>query len=120
MIAEVISGLVAGVISGMGIGGGTILIPALTMFLNINQHRAQGVNLLFFIPTAVVAIFLHKKNGNLQFKTAIPLLSWGIFGAVAGSLLAVNLNQAFLKKLFGIFLFAMGIYEFFKGHSRNK
>ena len=120
MIAEIISGLLSGIISGMGIGGGTILIPALTMFLDIDQHRAQGINLLFFIPTAIVAVLLHKKNGNLQFKTALPLLLWGVAGAATGSFLAINLNQKILKKLFGIFLFAMGSYEIFKGFKKKK
>lgn len=119
MILEVIAGLFSGVISGMGIGGGTILIPALTMFLNINQHTAQGVNLLFFIPTAIVALFIHKKNGNLQLKTAFPLILWGIIGALLGSFTAIKLNQNILKKMFGIFLFLMGGYEIYKGF-KNK
>ena len=120
MITELISGFVSGIISGMGIGGGPILIPALTMFLNIDQHKAQSVNLLFFIPTALVALIIHKKNGNLQFKTAVPLLLWGILGAVLGSLLAINLNGKILKRIFGIFLFAMGIYEVCKGFKTKK
>ena len=62
MILEILTGFLSGIISGMGIGGGTILIPALSLFLNINQHTAQGVNLLFFIPTAIVALFIHKKK----------------------------------------------------------
>ncbi len=119
MILEILAGFLSGVISGMGIGGGTILIPALSMFLNINQHTAQGVNLLFFIPTAIVALFIHKKDGNLMFKIALPLIIWGIIGAVAGSLLAIKLNQQILRKMFGIFLFLMGGYEIFKGF-KNK
>lgn len=115
MFAQILSGLIAGIISGMGIGGGTILIPALTMFLNIDQHIAQGVNLLFFIPTAIVALFIHKKNGNLQIKTAIPLMIWGLVGASGGALLAINLNPHILRRLFGVFLFLMGGYEIFKG-----
>lgn len=119
MILEILAGFLSGIISGMGIGGGTILIPALTLFLNINQHTAQGVNLLFFIPTAIVALFIHKKNGNLQLKTALPLILWGIIGALLGSFLAIKLNQEFLKKMFGVFLFAMGGYEIYKGF-KNK
>lgn len=118
MIAEILSGLFSGVISGMGIGGGTILIPALTMFLKIDQHIAQGVNLLFFIPTAIVALFIHRKNGNLQIKTAIPLMIWGLIGASAGALLAVNLNPQILRRLFGGFLFIMGGYEIYKGFKK--
>ena len=118
MVEQILSGLIAGVISGMGIGGGTILIPALTMFVKVNQHTAQGVNLLFFIPTAIVALFVHKKNGNLQIKTAIPLMLWGLLGSCLGALLAINLNPGILRKLFGGFLFIMGGYEIYKGFKK--
>lgn len=115
MFAEILSGLISGIISGMGIGGGTILIPALTMFLNISQRTAQGVNLLFFIPTAVIALIIHKKNKNLEFKIALPLLIFGLIGAALGSFLALNIEQALLRRLFGVFLFFMGGYEIYKG-----
>ena len=90
------------------------------MFLNIDQHIAQGVNLLFFIPTAIVALIVHKKNKNLEFKTAIPLMLWGLLGAAGGSFLAVNLNPGLLRRLFGIFLFLMGGYEIYKGFKKAK
>lgn len=115
MFAEILSGLISGIISGMGIGGGTILIPALTMFLNISQRTAQGVNLLFFIPTAIIALIIHKKNKNLEFKIALPLLAFGLIGAALGSFLALNIEQALLRRLFGVFLFFMGGYEIYKG-----
>ncbi len=115
MIGEILSGLFSGIISGMGIGGGTILIPALTMLLNIDQHIAQGVNLLFFIPTAIIALIIHKKNNNLEFKIALPLLIFGLIGAALGSFVAISINAGLLKRLFGIFLFFMGGYEMYKG-----
>jgi len=120
MITEILSGLLSGIISGMGIGGGTILIPALTMFLGINQHIAQGVNLLFFIPTAIIALFVHKKNGNLEIKTAIPLMLWGLIGASCGSFLALSLKPELLRRCFGIFLFVMDGYKIFKGFKKKK
>lgn len=118
MIAEFLSGLCSGIISGMGIGGGTILIPALTMFLNIDQHRAQGVNLLFFIPTAIIALIIHKKNKNLDFKIATPLILTGLIGAAIGSFVAISINAQLLKRLFGVFLFFMGSYEIYKGFKK--
>lgn len=118
MIAEILSGLFSGIISGMGIGGGTILIPALTMFLNVDQHRAQGVNLLFFIPTAIIALFIHKKNNNLDFKIAKPLIITGLLGAAIGSFVAISIDAQLLRRLFGIFLFAMGGYEIYKGFKK--
>ncbi len=120
MITEILAGLMSGIISGMGIGGGTVLIPALTFVLGINQHIAQGVNLLFFIPTAIIALFIHKKNGNLEIKIAIPLMLWGLIGASGGSYLALSLKPELLRKIFGIFLFVMGGYEIFKGFKKKK
>lgn len=107
-------GILSGIISGMGIGGGTILIPALSVFLSVSQKTAQGVNLLYFIPTAAIALFVHIKNKSVNFKIAFTIILWGIIGAVLGSLLALKLHTNLLKKMFGAFLFIMGIYEILK------
>ncbi|MGN0134608.1 MAG: TSUP family transporter, partial [Anaerotignum sp.] len=61
-------GFFSGIISGMGIGGGTILIPALLFLTGIDQHQAQGVNLIYFIPTAITALITHQKKGNLSWE----------------------------------------------------
>lgn len=119
MIAVLI-GLCSGIISGMGIGGGTILIPALVLFLNIEQHVAQGVNLIYFIPTAAVALWVHIKNRSVNFRVALWIIISGVIGAVGGSLLAGVIGAGLLRKLFGIFLFAMGIYEFLKKDKKLK
>ncbi|MBQ3553361.1 MAG: sulfite exporter TauE/SafE family protein [Clostridia bacterium] len=120
ILLSILSGLLSGIISGMGIGGGTILIPALTLFLSVNQHTAQGVNLLYFLPTAAISLFVHIKNKSVNFKIAFPIMGLGVLGAVGGSLLALVLKAAFLKKLFGIFLFLMGFYEIFKKNKKNQ
>ena len=106
-----IIGLAAGIISGMGIGGGAILIPALVIFVKPDQHIAQGVNLLFFIPTAVVALIIHIKNRRIDFKMAVPIIISGLLGAFLGSKIAVSLTGDVLKRWFGYFLLAMGVYE---------
>ena len=90
-------GFISGIISGMGIGGGTILIPALLFLTEVNQQQAQGVNLIYFIPTAVVALITHHKNGTLDLKTAKPLALLGLAGAAAGAFLAVSLESEILK-----------------------
>lgn len=114
-------GLASGIISGMGIGGGTILIPALVIFVQPQQHIAQSVNLLFFIPTAIIALIVHIKNKNIDFKLALPLILSGLVGAYLGSRLAIALPGAALKKLFAAFLLLMGIYEiFWKGKDSKK
>ncbi len=113
-------GFFSGIISGMGIGGGTILIPALLFLTDINQHQAQGVNLIYFIPTAVTALVTHQKKGNLSWKTAKPLALMGLAGAAAGAFLAVSIDSELLKKFFGGFLFLMGLSEIFKKKKGEK
>ena len=107
-------GFCSGIISGMGIGGGTILIPALLFFTDITQQQAQGVNLIYFVPTAITALITHQKKGNLDWKTARPVAVLGLAGAAAGAFLAVSLESEILRKIFGGFLFLMGLSEIFK------
>lgn len=106
-----IVGVLSGIISGMGIGGGTILIPALIILFNTKQQIAQSINLLSFIPTAIVALVTHIKNKNVDLKLAVIIVLGGIAGAFAGALLASVISSNLLRRLFGIFLFIMGIYE---------
>ena len=119
MIYASLIGFISGIISGMGIGGGTILIPALFIFLGINQHIAQGINLLYFLPTAAVALFIHFKNKNVDFKVAIPIMISGVFGAAGGAYLSGAISSELLRKFFAMFLFAMGIYEIFKKNKKD-
>ena len=107
-------GFCSGIISGMGIGGGTILIPALLFFTDITQQQAQGVNLIYFVPTAITALITRQKKGNLDWKTARPLAVLGLAGAAAGAFLAVSLESEILRRIFGGFLFLMGLSEIFK------
>lgn len=109
----ILIGLAAGIISGMGIGGGAILIPALVLFVKPEQHVAQSVNLLFFIPTAIVALSIHIKHKNVDFKVGIPILLCGLGGAIIGSSIALSVDGGVLRKIFGVFLLAMGMYEIF-------
>ncbi|MCX7709561.1 MAG: sulfite exporter TauE/SafE family protein [Clostridia bacterium] len=115
-----IIGLASGIISGMGIGGGAILIPALVIFVQPEQHIAQSVNLLFFIPTAIIALIIHIKNKRIDFKMAWPIILAGLAGAYMGSQLALNLNGRTLRKLFGVFLLIMGVYELLRGDKKHQ
>lgn len=114
MIILFILGVLSGIISGMGIGGGVVLIPALTIFLNFEQKTAQAINLIYFIPTAVIAIWTHKKNGNIEKNGLLKIIIFGIIGAIIGSIIATNVENNILKKMFGYFLLIMGIIEIFK------
>ncbi|MCC5911612.1 MAG: sulfite exporter TauE/SafE family protein [Clostridiaceae bacterium] len=106
-----ILGLLAGVIGGMGIGGGTILIPGLIFLTGFKQQTIQSINLLSFIPVAVVALFIHIKNKNILLRLTLPIVLCGLVGAWVGSKLAVNIESSNLRRLFGLFLLIMGIYE---------
>jgi uncharacterized membrane protein YfcA len=112
-------GLASGIISGMGIGGGTILIPALVIFVHPDQHIAQSVNLLFFIPTAVIALIVHIKNKRVNFKISIPVAFFGLMGAYLGSKIAFSLPGTSLKKYFGVFLLVLGFYEMIRKDKKN-
>lgn len=120
MILLLIAGLVSGIISGMGIGGGIILIPVLTMLLGFGQKAAQGITLLYFIPTAVFALVIHIKNKNIDFKVAARLVSTGVLGAAAGAYAVKFISAAFLGKIFAVFLLAVGICQVASGLSKLK
>ena len=105
-----IIGFFAGVIGGMGMGGGTILIPALIMFTHIDPKIAQSINLLSSIPMAIFALIIHIKNKNVVLKLVIPIALCGVLGSIAGAFLANYLSSEFLKKAFGFFLFLFGCF----------
>ncbi len=111
MIMLGIIGLLSGIISGMGIGGGTILIPAIVMLTDLGQQSIQGINLIYFIPTAIIALITHLKNGTVEKTVVKPIVLYGLVGAVAGSLIAVSLDSEMLRKIFAVFLVLMGISE---------
>ena len=108
----IIAGLCSGVIAGMGMGGGTLLIPVLTLFLGIEQKVAQSINLVVFIPTAIVALIIHFKNKLVNLKVGLIIVASGVVLSIVGALLAVNLRNDVLKVCFGVFLLAIGIFQF--------
>jgi len=108
----ILASALSGIISAMGIGGGVILIPVLTSFFDIGQKSAQYINLLYFVPVALCALAVHAKNKCLCYKVALFVGIGGIAGALVGSSLAVNMSVGLLRRLFGIFLLIVGIYQF--------
>ena len=112
-MVEFFTGLISGIISGMGMGGGTVLILCLSIFLGVNQKIAQGVNLIFFIPTSIAAIAVNIKDKNINFKIAKIVIAFGIIGAVVGAIIARTINVNLLRKLFGIFLGFIAIHEIY-------
>lgn len=110
---EILIGTISGFISGMGMGGGTILILCLSMFMNIEQHIAQATNLVFFIPTSIIAIVTNIKQKNIDFKVGIPIAISGIIGAIIGAFYASKTNVKDLKKYFGVFISLIAIWEIY-------
>lgn len=107
-------GFATGILSAWGIGGGTLLLLLMTLFLGVEQQTAQGINLLYFLPTAAMALIQHQKNGLLDrtlLSQAIPL---GLLAAIAAALLSTAVDISLLRKPFGMFLLLAGFYTIFQ------
>lgn len=111
IFACIICGILGGILGGMGMGGGTLLIPLLTIFLNLPQKTAQGINLIAFIPMAIVAIIIHLKNKLISFNNLLWIIVPGVVFSVSFSFLANQINNGVLKLLFGNFLILIASYE---------
>lgn len=110
---EALIGLVSGIVSGTGMGGGTILIFLLSVAMGVEQHVAQATNLIFFIPTSIVAILVNLKNKNIDIPLAITISIFGIIGAIIGANFSIHINVTILKKIFGIFLAIIAVNEIY-------
>ena len=106
----VLVSIIGGIAGGMGMGGGTLLIPLLTVFSSTSQHLAQSMNLLAFIPMSLIAVILHAKNKLIKYPyllLSVPAL----LSSVVGSLLAYGIDSEILRKGFGVFLATLGIID---------
>ena len=108
-----IVGTVLGFLSGLGIGGGSLLILWLTIVLGMEQSTARLINLLFFVPSAVIACLFRLKQGKLKIGSVIPAILAGCIAAGFFSWFSYRLDVELLKKLFGVILLAAGARELF-------
>ena len=115
-----VAGLVCGVFSGLGIGGGTLLMVWMTAVMGMEQRMAQGINLLYFLPTAVCALIFHIKNRLIRWRVVIPVAITGCLTAAGAAFLATAIDATLLRKLFGGFLLLVGLNEMFGRHARDK
>lgn len=106
-------GTVLGFLSGLGIGGGSLLILWLTMVLGMEQSIARGINLLFFLPAAAVAIVFRWKQGSVEIKKVLPAMIAGCISAAVCSWIGLGMDLEVLKKLFGSLLIVTGLRELF-------
>ena len=106
-------GAVCGVLSGLGIGGGSLLMIWLTALQDLPQRQAQGINLLYFLPAGLTALPAHLKNGYVEKGLLFPAISAGLLCAALASWAATALDVDLLRKLFGGFLILIGLSELF-------
>ena len=107
----VIAGLCGGVVAGLGMGGGTLTIPILTILLSVKQKSAQGINLLGFIPLAVVALIIHSKNKLVEYKKTYIIALTGMLFGVGTSFLAGQISNKWLGRLFALFLIGLAVWQ---------
>lgn len=108
---EIFIGMISGIVAALGMGGGTVLILSLGIFTNMEQHIIQGTNLIFFVPTSIVAICMNIKNKIIDYKKAMIIIFAGILGAVSGSKLSFVFESERQRKYFGIFLLIIAFFE---------
>ncbi len=119
----ILFGIISGIVTGMGMGGGTILILLLSLFMNLEQHIAQATNLVFFIPTALSAIIINIKQNNVDKKLALQVSILGIIGAIVGAIVSEQMSSENLKRYFAIFILIIALHEIYvlyREYNRNR
>ena len=119
----ILAGVVGGMLGGMGLGGGTLLMPILTFALDIPPRLAAWTNLVCFLPAAVIALIVHTRNGLIDGRAALFLTVFAVVGATGVFLFAGNLSDHALKRAFGLFLIVLGSLSLFLllfGFSKKK
>lgn len=109
---------ITGFLASLGVGGGMILLVYLTLFENVSQIEAQGINLVFFLPIAALAVVIHYKNGLIKLKPLLWAIAAGTLSALAGAAAAEFLGSEILRRLYGAFLIILGIKTFTKKNKR--
>lgn len=105
-ILPLLFGFGTGILSSWGVGGGTLLLLCMTLFLGVEQTAAQGINLLYFLPTAAVSLLVHGKNGYLDKQALRRLIPLGTLSAASAAFAATMVDITTFRKPFGVFLLA--------------
>ena len=116
----VIVGSLLGFLTGMGVGGGSLLILWLTLVLTLDQPAARGINLLFFLPASAICCVFRLRQGKLKLRECLPAIVSGCIAAVLGSLAAASMNTELLRKPFGILLLITGLRELLYSPHRRR
>lgn len=113
MLIDCLMGVLLGFLSGLGTGGGSLLILWLTLGVHMQQHTARLINLMFFIPSALIACIFRGKQGTLDLRKILPAIAAGCITAACFSMLSKHIDLFLLKKLFGGLLIFTGLREIF-------
>ena len=111
MVVNLLVATILGFLTGLGIGGGSLLILWLTLVLEMDSFTARGIVLLFFIPAALISCILRWKQGTLSIRTSLPAMISGCIAAVIFSILSTLVDPHVLDKFFGLILIGAGIRE---------
>lgn len=104
-----LAGVGCGVLSAWGVGGGTLLLLVMTLAFGVDQAAAQGINLLYFLPTAAMGLIWHRQNGLLDKAVLRRTVPWALAAAAAGAWAATALDVTLLRRPFGLFLLAAAV-----------
>ena len=113
MILAILVGAATGVLSGYGVGGGTLLLLYLTAFAQVPQAMAQGVNLVYFLPCSGAALWSHIKNGMVEKRAFLPAAIAGCLCTLPAAFFATAIDGTVLHRIFGSFLIVVGLRELF-------
>lgn len=119
-VMQAIVGFFAAIIGSMGMGGGGILLLYLSAFTDISQLKAQGINLIFFLPVGAVSVFFHIKNGFIRKKTALFTILTAVPGAVLGAWSSGLIDQSLLRKALALFLLFLGLKEIIESFQKKE
>ena len=112
-ILTFIAAFLTGLLAFLGVGGGMVLIIWFTAVMGMSQLEAQGINLLFFLPIALLSVIIHRKNGLIDLKKFVPAFLTGAVGAAAGAYFAKLMGSELLGKIFAVFILLIGVKELF-------
>ncbi len=107
----ILIGVLGGLLGGMGMGGGTVLIPLLNIVFGISQHTAQAINLISFIPMSIISLIFHIKNKLVKFKGVLWIILPGIISCIIGTFIAKQITGELLKRMFGGFLICLSVFQ---------
>lgn len=120
MVLNAIAATLIGCMAGLGIGGGGLLVIYLTLVMSVEQLSAQGINLAFFVFSALASLFVHFKKRNLNIRRILILAVTGIVSSLMGSYVSRNISTELLQKIFGALLVITGLMSLLKKEKKQE